>query len=336
MTARRAIFVADSVAASKAVYATAKRLGGKVVREAGASPWRTILEVEPGGEYTADDLVSWAFEELGFTGAAHDSRGWVALTAEEKEAGETHTRFRTQAEVELGMRPAGIERLRKAVKETTMKRAKSNPSRRYEVVAGDTIESRHPTMAEALEAARNLAGKGFMQNRWIRIITVEGVEVVDCLELKTRETSYCTRGSYERNADSSMRRAKSNRGKPPGAKKWIAKAITRPGKLGGKGFVSKPVAEQRQILDRCVRQYGYRSCLGSIMLLTNISKNPEHKERLTGLRQWLVAKYSPRKAAYRRNPDDGSWSAVPAIVVPFNVRSVSLTRAQIEEITAYT
>jgi hypothetical protein len=130
-----------------------------------------------------------------------------------------------------------------------------------------------------------------------------------------------------------------NRAMPEGTSvKWIGKAITHPGKLGGKGFLGKTVAEQRAILDRCVRmkQFGYRSCLGSIQLLENISKNPAHKERLGGLRRYLVAKYSPSRARYRRNPDDGSWKAVPAIVVPFDIRGVKLTRAQIEEITVYT
>lgn len=51
---------------------------------------------------------------------------------------------------------------------------------------------------------------------------------------------------------------------PAGPRKpWI----TRPGKLGGKGFLARPQSERRRILDNCVRRYGYRSCLGSLQVL---------------------------------------------------------------------
>lgn len=57
---------------------------------------------------------------------------------------------------------------------------------------------------------------------------------------------------------------------------WMQQAIKRPGKLGGKGFLTKPLATQKNILDRCERQYGYRSCLGSIMFLQRV---PDTKAR---------------------------------------------------------
>jgi hypothetical protein len=82
-----------------------------------------------------------------------------------------------------------------------------------------------------------------------------------------------------------------NRGRPPAGRKWVADAITRPGKLGGKGFVTKPVKTQKQILDRCIKGYGYRSCLGSVMILERLPANERHFTRLAGLRNYLVSKY---------------------------------------------
>ena len=51
--------------------------------------------------------------------------------------------------------------------------------------------------------------------------------------------------------------------KKKGYKPWI----TREGKLGGPGYFSKPAATRHRILNECVRGYGYRSCLGSLMVL---------------------------------------------------------------------
>ena len=82
-----------------------------------------------------------------------------------------------------------------------------------------------------------------------------------------------------------------NRGSLPRSKQWVSQAITRPGKLGGKGFVTKPVATQKQILDRCIKGYGYRSCLGSVMILERLPANERHLTRLAGLRNYLVTRY---------------------------------------------
>src|SRR3990172_4886132 len=49
-----------------------------------------------------------------------------------------------------------------------------------------------------------------------------------------------------------------------GYKPWI----TRKGKLGGEGFLSKSASTQHKILDKCVKDWGYRSCLGSVMVLS--------------------------------------------------------------------
>lgn len=122
----------------------------------------------------------------------------------------------------------------------------------------------------------------------------------------------------------------------PDGRKWIGKAITRPGKLGGKGFVSKPQAEQRKILRGCMRRHGYRSCLGSVMLLENVLlRDPDQRGRMKKLRMWMVAAHRKNPGEFARsNPRDGSWAAVPAIVVPFNIRTVTLTAVQLRELTA--
>jgi hypothetical protein len=68
--------------------------------------------------------------------------------------------------------------------------------------------------------------------------------------------------------------------------------ITRPGKLGGRGFLEKPVATQHKLLSKCVKEYGYRSCLGSIIVLTRNRRVDElHGPQLDSLKNWLNKKY---------------------------------------------
>jgi hypothetical protein len=64
--------------------------------------------------------------------------------------------------------------------------------------------------------------------------------------------------------------------------------ITREGKLGGKGFLSKPRSEQHKLLKNSVKKYGYRSTLGSIMVLERSHViDQRHGEELEELRDWL-------------------------------------------------
>jgi hypothetical protein len=56
----------------------------------------------------------------------------------------------------------------------------------------------------------------------------------------------------------------------PAEQLWIGRAIRREGKLGGTGYTGRPWSERKPILDACVQQYGYRSCLGSIQVLLNL------------------------------------------------------------------
>ena len=71
--------------------------------------------------------------------------------------------------------------------------------------------------------------------------------------------------------------------------KWI----TRPGKLGGKGFLKKPSDTQHKLLDRCVKKYGYLSCLRSVMVLNRNRKvKQKHGSKINKLKSWLMKKYS--------------------------------------------
>jgi len=68
--------------------------------------------------------------------------------------------------------------------------------------------------------------------------------------------------------------------------------IRRTGKLGGKGFLSKSPTTQRKILSGCVKKYGYRSCLGSVMVLNrNRSIRSKHGSKINSLVKYLKGKY---------------------------------------------
>lgn len=88
--------------------------------------------------------------------------------------------------------------------------------------------------------------------------------------------------------------------------------ITREGKLGGAGFLSRPFIEQRAVLDNCVAEYGYRSCLGSILALErNGVIQRRYSAILTRLRRYLVETYG-RGVTERVAATD----AVPALTGP--------------------
>ena len=120
-----------------------------------------------------------------------------------------------------------------------------------------------------------------------------------------------------------------NPGKGRGGKRWIQSAIRRPGKLGGEGFLDRPLCEQREILDTCVDQYGLRSCMGSIMLLERVQP-AARQPRLRQLHRYLAEHHG--REALRANPDHGRWAAIPLVCVPHEIGGVTLTRAQVVEL----
>jgi hypothetical protein len=96
------------------------------------------------------------------------------------------------------------------------------------------------------------------------------------------------------------------RSRAKGYRPWI----TREGKLGGKGFLSKPRAEQERLLTKCVKGWGYRSCLGSVMVLERSGAiRAKHGRKLAGLRRYLVRKFG--RGALKKNP--GYFDLVPEI-----------------------
>lgn len=108
-----------------------------------------------------------------------------------------------------------------------------------------------------------------------------------------RGTSYCAEGS-------GRARGRTSPGAPFSRKKGYEPWITREGKLGGRGFLSRPFSEQKAILDRCVPEWGYRSCLGSIMVLErNRAVQAAHGKVLKRLRDYLVETYGGAGATKR-------------------------------------
>ena len=61
--------------------------------------------------------------------------------------------------------------------------------------------------------------------------------------------------------------------------------VTRPGKLGGSGYMSRPwegVGGRKRILDKCVKEWGFRSCLGSITVFKTWWRNKPNMMRKYG------------------------------------------------------
>jgi hypothetical protein len=86
------------------------------------------------------------------------------------------------------------------------------------------------------------------------------------------------RGAYVRPHRARLLSSGKSRGiKSPGrysAKKGYSRWIKKQGKLGGSGFLTKfSRYQQKTSLDRCVGKYGYRSCLGSLLIL----KKPKNR-----------------------------------------------------------
>lgn len=95
---------------------------------------------------------------------------------------------------------------------------------------------------------------------------------------------------------------KSKKGSKKGSKKVkksrkIKKAkslpwITRKSKLGGPGFLTKLVREQHRLIDKCVKEYGYKSCLGSVMaLMRNTNINAKYGAKLESLKKYTMKKH---------------------------------------------
>jgi len=94
------------------------------------------------------------------------------------------------------------------------------------------------------------------------------------------------------------------------ASKGYSRWITHKGKLGGPGYLSKSSSTRHKLLSKCVSEYGYRSCLGSVMVLTrNRSVNKKHGHVLNADIEWLKKKYS--KSSHRKSAKKSRKSRVP-------------------------
>lgn len=97
------------------------------------------------------------------------------------------------------------------------------------------------------------------------------------------------------------------------SKQWII----REGKLGGPGYLSKSQAQRRKILDKCVKQYGYRSCLGSVMVLNrNRTIAARHGAKIDADKEYLKKKYGgPGSFGPRKRVAKGKMGAQAGIAL---------------------
>jgi len=68
--------------------------------------------------------------------------------------------------------------------------------------------------------------------------------------------------------------------------------IQREGKLGGAGYLQRSAAERHKLLDKCVKEYGYKSCLGSVLVLNrNAAVREKYGAKITADKNYLVKKF---------------------------------------------
>lgn len=97
----------------------------------------------------------------------------------------------------------------------------------------------------------------------------------------------------------------------PATGKPYAPLIQREGKLGGKGYTQKPAKERQKILRKCVGEYGYRSCLGSIQVLLKSSEiKPKTRKALQSDLKFLEKTFGGPGSFAESNPSDEDQAAV--------------------------
>lgn len=85
--------------------------------------------------------------------------------------------------------------------------------------------------------------------------------------------------------------------------------IEREGKLGGPGYTKRPQKKRRDILKRCVKQYGYRSCLGSLTVLLQSGEiKGKTRKTIESDEKWLVKEYGGSGSFSENPPDCGCGS----------------------------
>jgi len=75
----------------------------------------------------------------------------------------------------------------------------------------------------------------------------------------------------------------------------------REGKLGGPGYLKKSAKERHKILNKCVKKYGYISCLRSLQYLLVLGKNEWSKAQLNKVRADM--KWIEKTHGKKENPE---------------------------------
>lgn len=110
----------------------------------------------------------------------------------------------------------------------------------------------------------------------------------------TEVEGYCVPGTSYTMPDPGKpgRRSRGAKAGPFSASKGYKPWIQREGKLGGPGYTERPQKQRREILAACVNEYGYRSCLGSVMVLMRNSEIAKKTRKvLESDKKWLMDTY---------------------------------------------
>ncbi len=86
---------------------------------------------------------------------------------------------------------------------------------------------------------------------------------------------------------------------------------TRPGKLGGPGYLTRPDVTRRKILRKCVRKYSYRSCVGSLVAMKVWGKRTFTVAQLRKIERdllWMRRTFRPGSST--RNPSESRILAI--------------------------
>jgi hypothetical protein len=96
--------------------------------------------------------------------------------------------------------------------------------------------------------------------------------------------------------DDPGRPGRRSRGAEKGPYKDDPKWIQRKGKLGGPGYTKRSSRDRHAILNKCVKEYGYRSCLGSLqVLLRNSEISAKVRKTIESDIAWLKKKHGASK-----------------------------------------
>lgn len=118
--------------------------------------------------------------------------------------------------------------------------------------------------------------------------------------------------------------------------KKVSIKSSRPGALGGRGFLSLSNGDREAELIRCTERYGYRSCLASVMLLQKQPKiRAGYGEELEHSKRYLMSRYGGAGSfGPRKNPDDGAWNLIPDLVSPYrsHIRCYEISEADGKQI----